>query len=110
MAKNKNVIINESKYPQYNLKEMSRPQGFKPLRHKETKKGLSDLEYLLLLGEQVALGEAEWKKAHPNREYKAEGIDPSVQAFAQIIYKGYKDGISKEELSSYIRDSIDLDS
>lgn len=109
MAK-QNLIVSQTQHPQYNLNEMSKPQDFRPFKHKKTNAPVSDLEYLLLLGEQIALGAKEWEKAHPHREYKAEGIDPSVQQFAQIIYKGYCDGISKEELKAYIRDSIDLDS
>lgn len=111
MAKKNNIIVKETNYPQYSTKEMSKGKmAFKPLVHKETKKPYSDLDYLLALGEQISLGEEEWKKSHPYREYKVDGVDPSVQDFAQIVYKGYKDGISKQELSDYIADSIDLDS
>lgn len=106
-----NVIITEKQHQQYALNEMARGKGaFRPLKHKETKESFTDLDYLLLLGEYVQNGEAEWKKAHPHRDFKIEGIAPEVQKFAQIIYKGYNDGISKSELKSYISDSIDLDS
>lgn len=107
MAKNR-IESNDNRLP---LKEMNRgKEAFRPLRHKESKAPYSDLEYLLLLGEAICEGEEEWKLAHPHREYKHEGVAPEVQQFAQIIYKGYKDGISKRELAEYIADSIDLES
>lgn len=93
------------------IKQMSRgKESFKPLKHKGTRKGFSDLEYLLALGKAISEEGDDFKKVFPNIEYHKEGIDKSVQDFAQIIYKGYKDGISKEELQEYIRRSIDIDS
>ena len=100
-------VPREARYP---LKSMSKGRtGFRPLAHKSTGASFTDLDYLLLLGEYIQYGEAEWKRNHPNREFKAEGIDPEVQRFAQTIYKAHEDGIPKRELEEYIADSIDLD-
>lgn len=109
MAKaNKVQDINRAE--QYPINSMNKGKGgFRPLAHKDTHQAFSDLDYLLLLGEYIQYGAEEWKRNHPNREFRAEGIHPDVQAFAQIIYKGYQDGISKRELAEYISDSIDLD-
>lgn len=108
MAKNK--IQSLDKAQQYPIASMNKGKGgFRPLAHKGTGVAFSDLDYLLLLGEYIQYGREEWQKRHPNREFRAEGIHPAVQSFAQIIYKGYEDGISKKELAEYISDSIDLD-
>lgn len=108
MAKNKIQDIGDSqKYP---ISSMTKGKGgFRPLAHKGTGEAFSDLDYLLLLGEYIQYGAEEWKRNHPNREFRAEGIHPNVQQFAQIIYKAYEDGIPKRELAEYIKDSIDLD-
>lgn len=108
MAKNK--IQSISKAEQYPISAMNKGKSsFRPLAHKGTGASFTDLDYLLLLGEYIQYGREEWQKRHPNREFRADGIHPAVQSFAQIIYKGYEDGISKKELAEYIADSIDLD-
>lgn len=108
MARNK--IQSISKAEQYPISAMNKGKSsFRPLAHKGTGASFTDLDYLLLLGEYIQYGREEWQKRHPNREFRAEGIHPAVQSFAQIIYKGYEDGISKKELADYIADSIDLD-
>lgn len=108
MARNK--IQSISKAEQYPISTMNKGKSsFRPLAHKGTGASFTDLDYLLLLGEYIQYGREEWQKRHPNREFRAEGIHPAVQSFAQIIYKGYEDGISKKELAEYIADSIDLD-
>lgn len=108
MARNK--IQSISKAEQYPISAMNKGKSsFRPLAHKGTGASFTDLDYLLLLGEYIQYGREEWQKRHPNREFRAEGIHPAVQSFAQIIYKGYEDGISKRELAEYIADSIDLD-
>ena len=100
-------VPNEARYP---LKSMTKGRtGFRPLAHKSTGASFTDLDYLLLLGEYIQYGEAEWKRNHPNREFRAEGIAPEVQRFALTIYKAYEDGTPKRELEEYIADSIDLD-
>lgn len=106
----KNQVITEKEMDRYPLDKMVKGrEGFKPLRHKKTKEPWSDLDYLLGLGEKISLGQEEWKREHPHREYQMEGVNPEVIKFAQIIYKGYQDGISRRELAEYIRDSIDID-
>lgn len=108
MARNK--IQDLSKNEQYPIKSMNKGKGgFRPLAHKKTGASFSDLDYLLLLGEYTQYGADEWHKNHPNREFRAEGIHPAVQTFAQIIYKAHEDGVSNKELAEYISDSIDLD-
>ncbi len=108
MARNK--IQSISKAEQYPISAMNKGKSsFRPLAHKGTGASFTDLDYLLLLGEYIQYGREEWQKRNPNREFRAEGIHPAVQSFAQIIYKGYEDGISKKELAEYIADSIDLD-
>lgn len=108
MARNKIQSIDKAE--QYPISAMNKGKSsFRPLAHKGTGASFTDLDYLLLLGEYIQYGREEWQKRHPNREFRAEGIHPDVQSFAQIIYKGYEDGISKKELAEYIADSIDLD-
>lgn len=107
MAKN-NVV--DFKGDRYRPEEMNKGRdAFKPLKHKSNKKAFSDLEYFLLLGEQASLGEEEFKRQNPHREYTMKGIDPDVQRFAMSIYKAKQDGVSDRELIEYISDSISLD-
>lgn len=98
----------DNKYP---ISQMTHSKaGFKPLKHKGDKRGFSDLEYFLALGKVISEEGEEWSKQHPYLEFHKEGIDAKTQEFAQIIYKGYKDGIPKKELEEYIKRSIDLNS
>lgn len=105
-----NKVQDISKAEQYPINSMNKGKtSFRPLAHKGTGKAFSDLDYLLLLGEYIQYGADEWKRNHPNREFKAKDINPAVQTFAQIIYKAHEDGVSNKELAEYIADSIDLD-
>lgn len=99
--------MSDIKYP---IKNFKASKGhFKPLKHKATHKPYTDLEYFIMLGKAISEEGEEWKKNHPYMEFQKEGIDKQTQEFAQIIYKGYKDGIPKEELEEYIKRSIDID-
>lgn len=107
--KRKNSVV-DFQGDRYRPEDMNKGRdAFKPLKHKTSKKAFSDLEYLLLLGEQASLGEEEFKRLNPHREYTMKGIDPDVLRFAMSIYKAKQDGISDRELAEYIRDSISID-
>lgn len=91
------------------ISEMARGrESFKPLRHAKTHEKFSDVEYCIALGKAISIEADEWKERHPNIEYHHEGIDADVQRFCLNIYDAYKNGVSKDELSTYIKQSIDL--
>lgn len=107
--KKKNLVIETTNQNKLPISQMVRGRNpFKPLRHKDKTK-FTDLDYFLALGEYASNNEEEWKRQHPYRELSIEGVDPEVLRFAQCVYKGYKDGIPRSELESYIADSIDID-
>lgn len=102
--------MSKKEFQKLPVREMYRGKtSFKPLKHKENKTIFTDLDYLIALGKAISEEGDAYKLEHPYIEYHKEGIDAEVQKFAQIIYKGYCDGIPRKDLEEYIKKSINLD-